>query len=404
MQPVSGILSRQEPIPAARGGVGLQAAVKPKGAALPATVGTAGAVGTMAWLMVGAGPEFLAEVFLVAAPIRIVTGYMDLPSRLPRLRGRIAPMLSMGSVAALNSMPSLVLGMAGMYTEGRTRAMAEQGRAVPASRIYADLQRCRQQLWWWASAVAVGTLLITADVRRALAVMLAGNPSALVTALAIAAWREQRHWQRTGVTCAHPLALMAAGEVDMVVFDLPACPEAPHPAELRSVVAALHARGYAVGFTSDGVSDELRALAREVRLDAWCVGGPSDRARWVQEQREQGRRVAVVGFGWESLPAMSAANLTIAVCSDGPPAKAAHVTVPAGPAGLPALLAENRRHSKTAGRVITLSRSLAVAATVATAVGILGAANLLTAANIVGLGLISVNQALRKRRSGHGRP
>lgn len=359
-----------------------------------AVVGTARALslGTLAGVVAGAGPEFIAQLFWVAAPVRIATSYLDLPAKVPALRNAKG-VLTMGAVAALNSPASVILDMTGLYTGGGSPLSINQ-----APVLYRDLQRVRQQLWWWATAVAGLTFVATANIRRTLAVMLAGSPSALMTALAIATWREGRHWGERGLVLGHPFLLMAAADVNLVLFDIDGEPTVETLAELGRLIPRLHAKSYRVGLLTATAPDSLRALAHELDVDLWYVGSTEERTRWVAEWQRQGGQAAVVGFAPESLPVMAQAKLAISLQPGAPNVAVAQAVTPATAEVLPDFLAGSRKSARTARHVITASRTLAVAATVATAAGVLAATNILTVANIVGLGLITVNQVMRRSR------
>ena len=96
------------------------------------------------------------------------------------------------------------------------------------------------------------------------------------------------------------------------------CIEDPLRPEAKQVVDKLHACGFEkiVMMTGDG-ENTASAIAREVGVDEYYSEVlPEDKAQYVEKQKEQGRKVIMIGDGINDSPALSAADVGIAI-SDG---------------------------------------------------------------------------------------
>lgn len=84
------------------------------------------------------------------------------------------------------------------------------------------------------------------------------------------------------------------------------------------MIDKLHACGFEkiVMMTGDG-ENTASAIAREVGVDEYYSEVlPEDKAQYVEKQKEQGRKVIMIGDGINDSPALSAADVGIAI-SDG---------------------------------------------------------------------------------------
>ena len=96
------------------------------------------------------------------------------------------------------------------------------------------------------------------------------------------------------------------------------CIHDPLRREAREAVRALHESGFAnvVMMTGDN-RRTAETVAAEVGVDAvYAEVLPEDKAHFVQAERSQGRTVVMIGDGVNDSPALSAANVGIAI-SDG---------------------------------------------------------------------------------------
>ena len=96
------------------------------------------------------------------------------------------------------------------------------------------------------------------------------------------------------------------------------CIEDPLRPEAKQVIDKLHACGFEkiVMMTGDG-ENTASAIAREVGVDEYYSEVlPEDKAQYVEKQKEQGRKVIMIGDGINDSPALSAADVGIAI-SDG---------------------------------------------------------------------------------------
>lgn len=96
------------------------------------------------------------------------------------------------------------------------------------------------------------------------------------------------------------------------------CISDPLRAEAKDAVAALHSLGVGKIVMLTGDSERTAAaIAAQVGVDDYRAEVlPEDKARFVQEERAQGRTVVMIGDGINDSPALSAANVGIAI-SDG---------------------------------------------------------------------------------------
>ena len=96
------------------------------------------------------------------------------------------------------------------------------------------------------------------------------------------------------------------------------CISDPLRAEAADAVAALHSLGVGKIVMLTGDSERTAAaIAAQVRVDEYRAEVlPEDKARFVQAERAQGRTVVMIGDGVNDSPALSAANVGIAI-SDG---------------------------------------------------------------------------------------
>jgi hypothetical protein len=254
-------------------------------------------------------------------------------------------------------------------------------------------ERLRRQFLAWAGTLAVGTLLLTGNVYRALGVLLAGAPAFMDVVGAASSWQETKKWERKGILPAHPLGLVAAGEVDTVLFDEPDMPGPERQAELMAAAARLQYYRYEVGLITGAPPAEAEQLARMLNADLWFSGAPADRARYVAELYRQ-RLVAVVGTGRESVPSMATAHLAVAEGTGGSAVAASHVALTGPLNELPEFLADSRQTGRTELHGETIARTLMIGATVAAAAGILGATSVVTVTSALALGIAGLKKLL----------
>ena len=96
------------------------------------------------------------------------------------------------------------------------------------------------------------------------------------------------------------------------------CIEDPLRTEAKSVIRKLHKEGFTniVMMTGDSYRT-AEAIAKCVGVDHFYAEVlPEDKANFVQQEKEAGRRVVMVGDGINDSPALSAADVGIAI-SDG---------------------------------------------------------------------------------------
>jgi len=93
------------------------------------------------------------------------------------------------------------------------------------------------------------------------------------------------------------------------------CIEDPLRPEAPSVISALREQGFKRIVMMTGDSERTaRAIARRVGVDAWFSEVlPEDKARFIEEEKKQGRKVIMIGDGINDSPGLSAADAGIAV-------------------------------------------------------------------------------------------
>ncbi len=123
---------------------------------------------------------------------------------------------------------------------------------------------------------------------------------------------EQARFDSLPDHCSH-LYLAIAGELAAVI-----CVEDPLRAEAREVIGQLRALGITKTVMLTGDSrPTAAAIAAQVGVDEFQAEVlPEDKARYVEAQRAQGRTVIMLGDGINDSPALSAADVGIAI-SDG---------------------------------------------------------------------------------------
>lgn len=106
------------------------------------------------------------------------------------------------------------------------------------------------------------------------------------------------------------LYLAIGGELAAVI-----CIEDPLREEARDVVAALHDLGFRKVVMMTGDSERTaRAVAEKVGVDAYYSEVlPEDKARFVEQEKQAGNQVIMIGDGINDSPALSAANAGIAI-------------------------------------------------------------------------------------------
>ncbi len=106
------------------------------------------------------------------------------------------------------------------------------------------------------------------------------------------------------------LYLAIGGELAAVI-----CIEDPLREEARDVVAALHDLGFRKVVMMTGDSERTaRAVAEKVGVDAYYAEVlPEDKARFVEQEKQAGNQVIMIGDGINDSPALSAANAGIAI-------------------------------------------------------------------------------------------
>lgn len=106
------------------------------------------------------------------------------------------------------------------------------------------------------------------------------------------------------------LYLAIGGELAAVI-----CIEDPLREEAKDVVAALHDLGFRKVVMMTGDSERTaRAVAEKVGVDAYYSEVlPEDKARFVEQEKQAGNQVIMIGDGINDSPALSAANAGIAI-------------------------------------------------------------------------------------------
>ena len=106
------------------------------------------------------------------------------------------------------------------------------------------------------------------------------------------------------------LYLAIGGELAAVI-----CIEDPLREEAKDVVAALHDLGFRKVVMMTGDSERTaRAVAEKVGVDAYYAEVlPEDKARFVEQEKQAGNQVIMIGDGINDSPALSAANAGIAI-------------------------------------------------------------------------------------------
>ena len=106
------------------------------------------------------------------------------------------------------------------------------------------------------------------------------------------------------------LYLAIGGELAAVI-----CIEDPLREEAKDVVAALHDLGFRKVVMMTGDSERTaRAVAEKVGVDAYYAEVlPEDKARFVEQEKQTGNQVIMIGDGINDSPALSAANAGIAI-------------------------------------------------------------------------------------------
>lgn len=274
--------------------------------------------------------------------------------------------------------------------------LAIQLNGITSLRPGHDPQRLRRQAWFWSAAVAAVAFLFTGSPHRAFGVLLAGVPTFMDVVGGASAYFETRKWERKGVLPSHPLALVAAGEVDTVLFDEPAPPSPERLRELQHLADKLREYDYRVGVVT---AEQSAALAERIGADLHFSGTPEQRALWVAEQFQR-RLVAVVGSGAASVPAMATGHLAVAAGTQPQAVAAAHVVMTGNPDDLPDFLADARQTGRAEQHGETITRTLLVAATVAAAVGLLAATSVVTVTSLLGLGMVGLKSFLGDGKKG----
>jgi Cu2+-exporting ATPase len=82
--------------------------------------------------------------------------------------------------------------------------------------------------------------------------------------------------------------------------------------DARSVIAALHARGYAIELLSGDRAEVVAAVAAEIGIEAWRAGcSPAEKVRRLEALAGEGARVLMVGDGLNDAPALAAADVSL---------------------------------------------------------------------------------------------
>ena len=83
--------------------------------------------------------------------------------------------------------------------------------------------------------------------------------------------------------------------------------------EAAAMIAALTARGIAVEMLTGDRGGPAAIVAAQAGITNWCAGvGPREKAAHLQQLRDQGRRVLMVGDGINDAAAMALAHVSIA--------------------------------------------------------------------------------------------
>ncbi len=316
--------------------------------------------GAWAWAAgPAAGLEVAVAVLVVACPCALALGgpLSALAGTAAAARGGLL-VRSAGALRRLATVDRVVLDKTGTLTGGRLQVTGGDDRVL---RIAAGLER--------ASIHPIARAVRDAARARGLPLPdardLVEHPG-----LGVDGWVDGKPWQ---LRAAGPGRVQVVGLGELTLGDT-------LRAEATETVAALRARGLQVALLSGDRSDVARQVAAEVGIDE-VVGAasPDDKQARVVAARDAGHRVLFVGDGVNDGPALTAADVGVAM-RDGAPSSVLTADAVALDDGLHPVLAGLRAARSAAAASRLALRGALVYNAVAVALALTGRVDPLVAA------------------------
>jgi P-type Cu2+ transporter len=175
--------------------------------------------------------------------------------------------------------------------------------------------------------------------------------------------------------------------------------------DARAMIAALQTRGITVEIVSGDREPAVRAAAQSLGVCEWRAGvTPADKIARIEELKQQGFKVMMVGDGLNDAPALAAADVSMSPISAAHLSQATADLVFLGKALAPVVTAVE--FSRKALQLMRQNLWLAVGYNVlAVPIAIAGFVTpLIAAVAMSGSSLLVMLNALRARRVAHRRP
>ena len=168
------------------------------------------------------------------------------------------------------------------------------------------------------------TYLLTRNATRAISILMVDFSCALKLSMPLAVLSAMRECGSYHITVKGGKYLEAMAKADTIVFDKTGtlagviCVADPLREEASAVLNSLRKLGISKAVMMTGDNERTAAvIAKEVGVDEYFAEVlPEDKARFVEQEKAAGRTVVMIGDGINDSPALSAADVGIAI-SDG---------------------------------------------------------------------------------------
>ena len=228
-----------------------------------------------------------------------------------------------GTVVEEGECVILVEQQSGSGRYGQIVSMIEESEKLKSSTENRALALADRLVPYSLAGTAL-TYLLTRNATRAISILMVDFSCALKLSMPLAVLSAMRECGSYHITVKGGKYLEAMAKADTIVFDKTGtlagviCVADPLREEASAVLNSLRKLGISKAVMMTGDNERTAAvIAKEVGVDEYFAEVlPEDKARFVEQEKAEGRTVVMIGDGINDSPALSAADVGIAI-SDG---------------------------------------------------------------------------------------
>ena len=228
-----------------------------------------------------------------------------------------------GTVVEEGECVILVEQQSGSGRYGQIVSMIEESEKLKSSTENRALALADRLVPYSLAGTAL-TYLLTRNATRAISILMVDFSCALKLSMPLAVLSAMRECGSYHITVKGGKYLEAMAKADTIVFDKTGtlagviCVADPLREEASAVLNSLRKLGISKAVMMTGDNERTAAvIAKEVGVDEYFAEVlPEDKARFVEQEKAAGRTVVMIGDGINDSPALSAADVGIAI-SDG---------------------------------------------------------------------------------------